>query len=287
MHALVCSLLATPLAAQTGSLAGTIRDEAGFALPGATVAVLRPDGTTVASTVSGRDGSFTVGGISEGQVIVAVQLAGFRAVREAASTSSGQQLDILLPLAGFTDALTVTASREERTLASVPASVGVIAGHTVERARGVNLAEFLKFVPGVAAGDVSGVDDLRISIRGAGVRAGFGSRGVLLMTDGVPVTEPDGQTPHFDGQIDLANAERVEVVKGPSSAMYGGAALGGVVNVISRAPSRQRRATLRGETGSYEFGKAHAAGSSGVGPFVLVGTFGFTHLDGFRAHNRP
>ncbi len=117
------------------------------------------------------------------------------------------------------------------------------------------------------------------------MRAGFGSRGVILLADGFPITEPDGQTPHFDGQIDLANAERIEVVKGPASALYGGAALGGVVNVVTRTPSRAPQATVRAEAGSYEYGKAHLAGSTGAGPFVVGGTFAYTHLDGFREHN--
>ncbi len=185
----------------------------------------------------------------------------------------------------YTDEVTVTAAREERPLASVPSSVGVISGTVLEQAPGVNLSEALKYVPGVAAGNVSGVDDLRISIRGAGIRAGFGSRGVLLMADGFPVTEPDGQTPHVDGQIDLSNAERVEVVKGPASAMYGGAALGGVVNVITRAPSREMRGMLQGQGGGFGFAKAHAGASGGAGPIVLGGTMGYTQVDGFRQHN--
>ncbi|MGH9370736.1 MAG: TonB-dependent receptor domain-containing protein [Vicinamibacterales bacterium] len=268
------------------TVTGQVTDGSGAAVPGATVTVATPEGTVVGSTQSGRDGSWRLAGIPSRTVRLVAQLAGFRAARQEIDASGvTTPVVLVLQVAGYTDEVIVSAARDERTLAAVPSSVGVISGAVLEQAPGVNLAETLKFVPGVAAGNVSGVDDLRISIRGAGIRSGFGSRGVILMADGFPVTEPDGQTPHFDGQIDLANAERVEVVKGPASAVYGGAALGGVVNVITSVPARRLSASLHGEAGSYEFGKVHAAASGGAGPFVVGGTLGYTHLDGFREHN--
>ncbi len=285
--ALAFILAAAPASAQSnGTLSGQVQDASGLALPGVTLTVVTADGAPVMTAQSGRDGSWRLTGLPAGRLRLSAELAGFRtATRDIDVSTTTTPIVVELQVAGYTDAVTVTAARDERTLATVPSSVGVVSGSILEQAPGMNLVETLKFVPGVAAGDVSGVDDLRISIRGAGIRAGFGSRGVILMTDGFPVTEPDGQTPHFDGQIDLANAERVEIVKGPASAVYGGAALGGVVNVISRLPSRQPSGSVRAEGGSYAFGKVHAAASSGVGPFVIGGTFGYTRLDGFREHN--
>ncbi|HXW06978.1 MAG TPA: TonB-dependent receptor [Vicinamibacterales bacterium] len=277
---------AAPVQAQSSALTGTVQDQSGLPLPGATILITGAAGTVLAATHSQGDGSWAVRSLPEGAVRLTIQLSGFRPEsRDIAGTAIGQPLVVRLAVGGYASEVTVTASRDERTLASVPASVGVVSGGVLENAPGVNLVETLKYVPGVAAGDVSGVDDLRISIRGAGIRAGFGSRGVVLMTDGFPVTEPDGQTPHFDGQIDLANAARIEVVKGPSSALYGGAALGGVVNVVTRAPVRTPGVTMRAEGGSFDFAKAHVAGSSGAGPLVIGGTFSYTTIDGFRDHN--
>lgn len=286
MRSLIALVLASfvflPVSASAQAvLAGSVQDESGLALPGALVTVLDADERPIVTTYSSHDGTWRIDRPARA-ARVSVQLSGFRTVTAPIAPGS---LIVTLPIGTYADRVTVTAARETRALASVPASVGVISGAVLENSPGVNLAETLKFVPGVAAGNVSGVDDLRISIRGAGVRAGFGSRGVLLLADGFPVTEPDGQTPHFDGQIDLANAERIEVVKGPASALYGGAALGGVVNVVMRTPSRTPRATVRAEAGSYDFGKAHLAGSTGAGPLVVSGTFGYTHLNGFREHN--
>jgi iron complex outermembrane receptor protein len=272
--------------AQT-TVSGVVRDQTGLPLPGATVQVKAAgSGALLGSAVAGAGGSWTIRAVPSGDAVLSVSLQGFKPVsRPITVRPSLDPIDVTLEVGGFTEDVAVTASRDERALAAIPSAVGVLSGPLLDRMRGVNLAETLNYVPGVVAGDVSGVDDLRISIRGAGVRAGFGSRGVVLMVDGVPVTEPDGQTPHFDGQIDLTSAERIEVVKGPSSAMYGGAALGGVVNVIMRMPSRQPSVESRAEFGSYEFAKVHNAASGPVGPFVVGGTLGFTHMDGFREHN--
>jgi iron complex outermembrane recepter protein len=284
--AIVMFSLPAVAGAQTDSVAGSVRDESGLAVPDANVRLVLSSGGE-RTTTTDRNGDFGFARVPAGEARVFVRIDGFRPAQQAVVVRGGGQLrvDIVLAVAGFTDAVVVTASRDERPMGAVSSSATVLSGATVEAARSVNLTELLQFVAGVTAGDVSGVDDRRISIRGAGIRAGFGSRGVILMADGYPITEPDGQTPHFDGQIDLTNAERIEVVKGPSSAMYGGAALGGVVNVVSRTPGRAPHASMRVEGGSFAFGKAHISASSGAGPFVVSGTLGYTHLDGFRAHN--
>lgn len=272
---------------QAASLRGAVTDASGGALPGVVV-VATDAGAVSHTTVTDARGGFAFDGLGAGPVLVTASLEGFRDKSERVTLVAGAPIDLplVLELAGLTEQVTVTAARAERALADVPSSVGVIAHDRIESARTLNLAEMLNDVPGVSAGNVSGVDDLRISIRGAGIRSSFGSRGIILLDDGVPVTEPDGQTPHFDGQIDLASAERIEIVKGPSSAVYGGAALGGVVNVVAAVPGREPRADVRVELGSYEFGKVHGSASGAVGPVVLSGTLGFTHLDGFREHNR-
>jgi len=266
-------------------ITGTVVDASGGVLPGVTVTLGAERELVTATTDS--DGRFTLPPVPAGAHVVRATLAGFQALERQITVDGTTPVDLSLSLAvmGFSDQVLVTAAREEREVARVPAAVGLVDEATIQDGRMINLAEALARVPGVQAGDVSGVDDVRLTIRGAGVRATFGSRGVILMVDGVPVTEPDGQTPHIDGQVDLASAERIEVVKGPSSAVYGGAALGGVVNVITRAPSRAPQGSFQIEGGSYEFGKVHGAASGAIGPVAAFGSAGVTHLDGFRDHN--
>ncbi len=126
----------------------------------------------------------------------------------------------------------VTATRVERALLDVPASVDVIGRETLRDAQPrVNLSETLSRVPGIVVLDRQNyAQDLQISIRGFGSRATFGVRGVRLYVDGVPATSPDGQgqVSHFP----LGAAERIEVLRGPFSALYGNSS-GGVIALSS------------------------------------------------------
>ena len=100
-------------------------------------------------------------------------------------------------------------------------------------------------VPGVfAANRQNYAQDLQISSRGFGARAAFGVRGVRLYQDGIPVTMPDGQGQ--TGSFSLLSAQRIEVLRGPFSTLYGNAS-GGVISVFTEdgaAPpvfTRERR----------------------------------------------
>ncbi|HUH91139.1 MAG TPA: Plug domain-containing protein, partial [Lysobacter sp.] len=123
----------------------------------------------------------------------------------------------------------VTATRAPVDALVVPAAIDVIGADDIQRAQAkIDLSETLQRVPGVVARDRQNyAQDLQISIRGFGARATFGVRGVRLYTDGIPATMPDGQgqVSHFP----LESAERIEVLRGPFSALYGNAS-GGVIS---------------------------------------------------------
>lgn len=113
-----------------------------------------------------------------------------------------------------------------------PASVDVVPAAVIRDAQlQVNLSEDLVRVPGVVALNRQNyAQDLQISIRGYGARSTFGVRGLRLYADGIPATTPDGQ-----GQVssfDLASADRIEVLRGPFSALYGNSS-GGVISIFT------------------------------------------------------
>lgn len=114
----------------------------------------------------------------------------------------------------------------------VPASVDVIEGATLRDGQlGINLSESLLRVPGIVALNRQNyAQDIQISSRGYGARATFGVRGLRLYTDGIPATAPDGQSQvsHFD----LQSADRLEVLRGPFSALYGNSS-GGVISLFT------------------------------------------------------
>ena len=150
----------------------------------------------------------------------------------SASPASAQPVSVV-------EAVVITASGTERRLLDTPYAVGVITAEEL-RAAGplVNLSEVLARVPGIVASNRSNyAQDLQINSRGFGARASFGVRGLRLYSDGIPASGPDGQgqVSHFD----LAGAQRIEVLRGPFTALYGSSS-GGVISLVSAAPTERR-----------------------------------------------
>jgi iron complex outermembrane receptor protein len=133
------------------------------------------------------------------------------------------------------DRVVVTATRQPDDALLVPAAVDVVDAGDLHRAQpGLSLSESLQRVPGVVARERQNqAQGLQVSIRGFGARSTFGIRGVRLYSDGIPATMPDGQ-----GQVShfmLESAGRVEVLRGPFSALYGNSS-GGVISTFSADP---------------------------------------------------
>lgn len=164
----------------------------------------------------------------------------------------------------------ITGSRVEASAFDVPYSVeGVDVGSTSAESLRVNVSEVLSGVPGVVVQNRQNyAQDLQISVRGFGARAAFGVRGVKLIADGIPATNPDGQ-----GQaatFNLDTAERIEVLRGPFATIYGNHA-GGVIQLFSRdgkgAP-RLRAGLLGGQHGTLKYDLGAEGEVNGVG-YVL------------------
>ena len=148
----------------------------------------------------------------------------------------------------------------------------------------VNLSESLQRVPGINVQNRGNyAQDLQISSRGFGGRASFGVRGIRLFTDGIPASQPDGQ-----GQVShfvLSSAERVEVLRGPFSALYGNAS-GGVIQIFTEAASKSPTGVLSLALGSNHTWRAGTRASgqfdNGLGTVADASEF---HTDGSRPHS--
>jgi iron complex outermembrane receptor protein len=158
----------------------------------------------------------------------------------------------------------VTATREgPRSAIELPYAVTLTRPDTLAALRKTGVDELLFAVPGVAlANRQNPAQDPRVSIRGFGARSAFGVRGVKVLQDGVPVTLPDGQTPV--DVLDVEGAERVEVVRGSASSLYGNAA-GGVIDIRSARPTGlfEPYARVVGGGSTPTVSAAGAAGSAG------------------------
>ena len=182
------------------------------------------------------------------------------------------------------DPITVTATRRAERAFDVPASVDLIDAATLHDGQPqVNLSETLMRIPGVfAANRQNYAQDLQISSRGFGARAAFGVRGVRLYQDGIPVTMPDGQGQ--TGSFSLFSADRVEILRGPFSALYGNAS-GGVISVFTSDPPASPLMTLNAGGGSYGTGTLGVllAGRAGPGGALFAASEFVT--DGYREHS--
>ena len=178
----------------------------------------------------------------------------------------------------------VTATRSERRAVDVAAAIDSVPLDNVAQARlGVNLSEVLDGVPGVLVRNRQNVaQDEQVSIRGFGARSTFGVRGVRLYTDGIPATMPDGS-----GQVsnfNLDSAERIEVLRGPFSALYGNSS-GGVIQLFSADGSANPELRSGIVVGSYGTTRVstNLRGSSGaLGYNVSISRF---ETDGYRKHS--
>ena len=162
------------------------------------------------------------------------------------------------------DVLVVTATRTARPDADLPASIDAIGAERIRDSQlQVNLSETLPALAGVVANNRQNyAQDLQVSIRGFGARSTFGVRGLRVIVDGIPATLPDGQAQI--SHIDLASAERIEVLRGPFSVLYGNSS-GGVINVFSQAPSSTPTFGASFAVGSFDTRRAGATASGRSG----------------------
>ena len=183
------------------------------------------------------------------------------------------------------DSINVTATRSERSPAQIPNSITQITHNPQHHYQpGATLDEFARGTPGVFfQNQFNFTQDLRIAIRGFGARSPFGVRGIQMRVDGIPATLPDGQT-QLDS-IDPSLIERMDIVRGPSAALYGNAS-GGMIDITTReAPPEKLIIMPRQVFGQYGYLKSELfmGGRNGNFGYSLFGS----HLqqDGWRDHS--
>ncbi|MES2900626.1 MAG: TonB-dependent receptor [Pseudomonadota bacterium] len=182
------------------------------------------------------------------------------------------------------DVVVISGSRVEHTSFDLPAAIDVVDADRIRDGQmRVNASEALSAVPGLVVQNRQNyAQDLQISSRGFGARSAFGVRGVRLIADGIPATMPDGQGQAATFNLDMA--ERMEVLRGPFSAIYGNHS-GGTIQLFTR--EGKGRPTLESAltAGSYGTRKldVNAQGSSaGIGYVIDASRF---ETDGYRDHS--
>lgn len=190
----------------------------------------------------------------------------------------------------------VSGTRVEQSSFSLPMSVDVVEGLVIQDSQPrVNLSEALSRVPGlVILNRQNYAQDLQVSSRGFGARSTFGIRGVRMIVDDIPATMPDGQGQAAN--INLGSVQRIEVLRGPFSAIHGNAS-GGVIQAFTEdGPSGTMLSgsllggsfgTSRGEIklGGTLGGTKGSDGNPLPGPFNYIVDISRFQTDGYREHS--
>ena len=182
------------------------------------------------------------------------------------------------------DPVVVSASRTEQRMMDTAASIDIVNSQQLHNGQAEqNLSEPLERTPGIfALNRQNYAQDLLISSRGFGANSAFGARGIKLIVDGIPGTAADGQ-----GQIshiDLPSANRIEVMRGPFSVLYGNSA-GGVINVFTENGKPGVEVSPYFSAGSYgqrKYGLKADGEQNNINYVIDAGTL---HTDGYRDHS--
>ncbi len=219
-----------------GTLKGQVRDaETKEALIGASISLHQ----TKLGSIANAKGFFEIQNIPEGIYEVRISAVGYKTRFKQVHIYQNkvETLDIMLqPSSVMGDEVVVSASRYEQNKLDLPITISVIPTKQIELLPAPSLDRALEAVPGVDVIRSGGIGSSNLQIRGSNGFTGGGlSTRVLMLYDGFPMNSADANSVVWQA-VNVSNLERLEVVKGATSAMYGSAAMGGVINAISLLP---------------------------------------------------
>ena len=248
------------LAAAT-PLTGVVRDSVGGAVVGAAV-VIKPASGAERQTVTGPDGRFSVDTPDGEDVTLVVRAGGFAEKTARVSTSDrARELEIVVSPAAILETVTVTPARSEQRAGDIPASVSVLTSDDIKSSPALVADDVLRQIPTFSLFRRTSSLSSHPTSQGVSLR-GIGPSGVsrtLVLVDGAPFNDPFGGWVYWT-RVPLESTDRIEVVDGSSSSLYGNYAMGGVINIVGARPAR-RTFELKPQYGDHNSPKFDYIGS--------------------------
>ena len=249
--------LALPAALAAGTLTGIVTDPDGKAVPDARVSLLRSL-VVVGERQTDAEGAYRFEDLDDGRYRLTAEAPGLAAapVEAAVAGDATETRNLRLRLSAMTTQVVVSSSLGGALLPQVGSSVSLVTGGDLEDRAAQNAYESLRGIPGVEVNQTG----RRGGVTGVFIRGGE-SKYNSVMVDGVPMND-------FGGGMDMASLpadgiERVEITRGPQSALYGANAVTGVINIVSRRGEGAPEFTALAEGGSYST-RRFATGGSGL-----------------------
>jgi len=180
------------------------------------------------------------------------------------------------------DEVVITATRVPERIIDIPYSVVRLNYSNYQYDRKIGSSDMLSAVPGLFLQSRYGNHDVRFSIRGFGSRSNSGIRGIRILLDDIPESEPDGQT-RIEA-IDFNSIGRIEIVKGNASSLYTNAP-GGVVNFINDIEFRRSSVVQFNQFGSFRLARNGLKVAVKTDKYRFLTTYNYQNYDGYRTHN--
>ncbi|MBA3440132.1 MAG: TonB-dependent receptor [Pyrinomonadaceae bacterium] len=286
---LMFTFAALALAQQTRSIAGRVRDPQGAGVSNATVKLYARERPTLRLTAT-TDGTgvYRFQNLAPGEYIIEVESPGFARARaqdvrveQGATTTT---LDIRLELTGVSAEVVVTASGTAQPVEEVSKVITVIGRREIDERDEFSIAEALRTVPGLRVQQLGGPGRLT-SIRTRGLR----SQDTAVLIDGSRFRDPSapqGDASSFLSDLIVTDVERIEVLRGSGSSLYGTNAIGGVVNIVTDEGGGPTRGNVLLEGGSLGLFRGQAQMAGGTDANRLIYSLGISHLNVARGVDR-
>ncbi len=231
-------------------------------------------------TTSDSAGRFSLAGVRLGSYLVEVRAIGYQPERQSITVVPGDSAVLefrLKPAAVTLPEMVVSTSREEELASSTPLSVGVIQEQEIRETRGHHPSDLVNRSPGVYVSNFGGEG------HATAIRQPISTKPLYAyLEDGVPIRSTGFFNHNALYEINIPQAGRLEVIKGPGTAVYGSDAVGGVINSFTREPSAGPEAEVFVEGGASTYLRALGSGSTTFGRNGIRTDINVTRADGWR-----